>query len=216
MLFKALMSRGLQIPTALKTLKAGDQVTADRIKWTCGHDQILHLPTALSHFTNSGGTLSSSVTHRRETVSGKNYTREKFTFRCPTISRSGSRSTDIDGERLNQIVQDLKKGQQWWLYRSPRPRRRAPCDRPSRYARLRRPRTPLHRPRVRGMTTCCRCLPNGAFRVAEAHERRADYSPTAMAVQQRDLATFAKRPAAIDPSGWPIPQQVDYHVVRGR
>jgi len=41
-----------------------------------------------------------------------------------------------------------------------------------------------------------------------------DYSAPAMAIQQKDLAGFQRRLAAIDPSGWPIPQQVDYHIVR--
>lgn len=41
-----------------------------------------------------------------------------------------------------------------------------------------------------------------------------DYSAAAMAAQQRDLAGFLSRLAAIDPSAWPIPQQVDYVVVR--
>jgi hypothetical protein len=41
-----------------------------------------------------------------------------------------------------------------------------------------------------------------------------DYSAAAMAAQQRDLAAFVSRLAAIDPAGWPIPQQVDYYVVR--
>ena len=41
-----------------------------------------------------------------------------------------------------------------------------------------------------------------------------DYGPAAMAAQQRELAAFRGRLDAIDPSGWPIPQQVDYHVVR--
>jgi hypothetical protein len=41
-----------------------------------------------------------------------------------------------------------------------------------------------------------------------------DYSPGAMAAQARNLAGFTKRLAAIDPTGWPIPQQVDYYVVR--
>jgi hypothetical protein len=41
-----------------------------------------------------------------------------------------------------------------------------------------------------------------------------DYTAAAMAAQQRDLATYQKRLAAIDPSGWPIPQQVDYQIVR--
>src|SRR5439155_10735512 len=35
-----------------------------------------------------------------------------------------------------------------------------------------------------------------------------------MAAQQRELASWRERLAAIDPSGWPIAQQVDYHVVR--
>jgi hypothetical protein len=41
-----------------------------------------------------------------------------------------------------------------------------------------------------------------------------DYSATAMAAQHRALAGYQSRLAAIDPSGWPIPQQADYHVVR--
>ncbi|HEY7816953.1 MAG TPA: DUF885 family protein, partial [Vicinamibacteria bacterium] len=41
-----------------------------------------------------------------------------------------------------------------------------------------------------------------------------DYTPKAMAAQKRDLADFQRRLAAIDPSSWPIPQQVDYHMVR--
>ena len=41
-----------------------------------------------------------------------------------------------------------------------------------------------------------------------------DYSAAAMAAQQRALGDMQRRLAAIDPSGWPIPQQVDYDVVR--
>ena len=41
-----------------------------------------------------------------------------------------------------------------------------------------------------------------------------DYAPAAMAAQHQALAVFQSRLAAIDPSGWPIPQQADYHVVR--
>ena len=41
-----------------------------------------------------------------------------------------------------------------------------------------------------------------------------DYSAAAMAAQQRELENYRRRLAAIDGGGWPIPQQVDYHVVR--
>ena len=37
-----------------------------------------------------------------------------------------------------------------------------------------------------------------------------DYGAAAMAAQQKELEAWKKRLAAIDPSGWPIPQQVDY------
>ncbi len=41
-----------------------------------------------------------------------------------------------------------------------------------------------------------------------------DYTAGAMAAQERELASFRQRLASIDPSGWPIGRQVDYHVVR--
>ncbi len=41
-----------------------------------------------------------------------------------------------------------------------------------------------------------------------------DYTAAAMAEQQRELGVFRQRLAAIDPSGWPAAQQVDYYVVR--
>jgi hypothetical protein len=41
-----------------------------------------------------------------------------------------------------------------------------------------------------------------------------DYSVSAMAAQHKALAGYQSRLAAIDPRGWPVPQQVDYHVVR--
>src|SRR6266536_4607158 len=41
-----------------------------------------------------------------------------------------------------------------------------------------------------------------------------DYTAAAMAAQQRELVNWQRRLAAIDPSGWSIGKQVDYHVVR--
>jgi hypothetical protein len=53
-----------------------------------------------------------------------------------------------------------------------------------------------------------------AFQRPKVVDGVPDYSASAMAAQQRALADTQKRLAAIDPSGWPIPQQVDYQVVR--
>ena len=41
-----------------------------------------------------------------------------------------------------------------------------------------------------------------------------DYSARAMAAQHRELATYQRRLAALDTSGWTTPAQVDYHIVR--
>lgn len=41
-----------------------------------------------------------------------------------------------------------------------------------------------------------------------------DYSVKAMAAQREGLVSYQKRLAAIDPTLWPIPQQVDYQLVR--
>src|SRR5438876_4576164 len=41
-----------------------------------------------------------------------------------------------------------------------------------------------------------------------------DYTAAAMAMQRRALASYQHRLAALDPSGWPIAQQADYHLVR--
>ena len=41
-----------------------------------------------------------------------------------------------------------------------------------------------------------------------------DYTAGAMAAQRRELATYQRRLDAIDPSGWPIEQQIDHRLVR--
>lgn len=41
-----------------------------------------------------------------------------------------------------------------------------------------------------------------------------DYTPAAMSEQRQGLEALRKRLGAIDGSSWPVPQQVDYHLVR--
>jgi hypothetical protein len=53
-----------------------------------------------------------------------------------------------------------------------------------------------------------------AFQKPRIVEGIPHYSAGAMGAQQHALETYKKRLAAIDPSGWPIPQQVDYQIVR--
>jgi hypothetical protein len=53
-----------------------------------------------------------------------------------------------------------------------------------------------------------------AFQQPKLVDGVPDYTPPAMAAQRRDLEAYRKKLAAIDPSGWPIPHQVDWQVVR--
>jgi len=53
-----------------------------------------------------------------------------------------------------------------------------------------------------------------AFQKPKVVDGVPDYRPAAMAEQARELETMRARLKAIDPNGWPIPQQVDYYVVR--
>jgi Bacterial protein of unknown function (DUF885) len=53
-----------------------------------------------------------------------------------------------------------------------------------------------------------------AFQKPKVVDGVPDYTPAAMAAQKRELAAYQRRLAAIDPSGWPIAQQADWHVVR--
>jgi hypothetical protein len=53
-----------------------------------------------------------------------------------------------------------------------------------------------------------------AFQKPTLVDGAPDYTASTIASQRRDLAGYQSRLASIDPSGWPITQQVDYHLVR--
>ena len=53
-----------------------------------------------------------------------------------------------------------------------------------------------------------------AFQKPKVVDGVPDYTASAMAAQQRDLAAYQNRLKAIDPSTWPVSQQVDWHLVR--
>ena len=53
-----------------------------------------------------------------------------------------------------------------------------------------------------------------AFEKPPLRDGAPDYGATAMAAQHEGLRSLQARLRAIDPSGWPIPQQVEYHLVR--
>jgi len=53
-----------------------------------------------------------------------------------------------------------------------------------------------------------------AFQKPKLVDGVPDYGAAAMAAQQKELEVWRKRLASIDPSAWPVAQQVDYYIVR--
>jgi endonuclease/exonuclease/phosphatase family metal-dependent hydrolase len=109
-IFRALASHGLKIPKPLVELTAGKRVVrGSNLGKDARYDQILHLPTIPDNFTNCGGTLDFFIddAHIDELFPGKNYSRRKFTFQMSDHLPIWIQvKTDIDGFRLNQIVQE--------------------------------------------------------------------------------------------------------------
>ena len=112
-LFRALTRGGLQIPDALVDLKVGfNTVGGSNLNKDKRYDQILHLPSLKKRFVNVGGALDFFVSDARiaEFFPDENYTRLQFSYQLSDHFPVWTQlKTDIDGERLNQIVQDGKK-----------------------------------------------------------------------------------------------------------
>jgi endonuclease/exonuclease/phosphatase family metal-dependent hydrolase len=109
-LFQALTSDGLQVPAPLAHLKLGDRIVeGSNLNQNARYDQILHLPTDEKRFTDKAGTLDfyGGGEGIKELFPDKNYTREQFTFQLSDHFPVWIQiNTDVDGQRLDQIVQD--------------------------------------------------------------------------------------------------------------
>jgi hypothetical protein len=112
-LFNALTSRGLQIPDVLVELKVGKRVVrGSNLDKTARYDQILHLPTMKDRFSNRGGTLDffGSEAGIKGLFPDKNYTARQFSYQLSDHFPIWLQvKTDIDGQRLHQIVQNSQK-----------------------------------------------------------------------------------------------------------
>lgn len=112
-LFKALTSRGLMIPSCLKELRVGDRVIrGSNLGTDARYDQILHMPTMKTRFTNEGGALDFFISDARikELFPGKNYSRQEFSFQMSDHFPVWAQiKTDIEEQRLTQIIQNARK-----------------------------------------------------------------------------------------------------------
>ena len=99
--YKAITSRGLQMPDALAGLTHGTNLKRDM-----RYDQILHYPTYKGRFTNAGGSVDFFIddAHIKE-LFPKGMTRAKFTYQLSDhLPLWIQINTDIDEMRLNQII----------------------------------------------------------------------------------------------------------------
>lgn len=113
-LFNALTSCGLMIPDVLRELKSGDlAVGGSNLGKDARYDQILHMPTHEKRFSNGGGVvdfLGDDQALINTLFPGANYTRDQFTYQLSDHFPVWVQiNTDIDGDRLTQIVQNSKK-----------------------------------------------------------------------------------------------------------
>ncbi|HEY3162518.1 MAG TPA: endonuclease/exonuclease/phosphatase family protein [Vicinamibacterales bacterium] len=112
-LFGALTGRGLQMPDCLRILKVGDRVIGgSNLGQDARFDQILHMPTMKKRFTDAGGALDFFVSDKaiKELFPKSTYTRQEFTFQLSDHFPVWTQiKTDIDGDRLTQIVRDGRK-----------------------------------------------------------------------------------------------------------
>ncbi|MCX8090983.1 MAG: endonuclease/exonuclease/phosphatase family protein [Verrucomicrobiae bacterium] len=100
-LFRAITKHGLQIPRALLGAH-GTNLEKDK-----RYDQILHYPIYPENFSNAGGELDFFISeaHIAELFPG-GMTKEKFTYQLSDhLPLWMQVRTDIDGQRLEQIIQ---------------------------------------------------------------------------------------------------------------
>ena len=101
-LFKAITSRGLKIPTALRGLEHGSNLEKNK-----RYDQILHYPSFPESFTKKGGVLDFFIDedHIQE-LFPDGLTKQKFTYQLSDhLPLWMQINTDISGFKLEQIIQ---------------------------------------------------------------------------------------------------------------
>jgi endonuclease/exonuclease/phosphatase family metal-dependent hydrolase len=101
--YKAITSRGLQMPDALVGLTHGTNLQRNK-----RYDQILHYPMFKNKFANAAGTVDFFISdsHIKELFPKGGMTRTQFTYQLSDhLPLWMQINTDIDDMKLNQIIQ---------------------------------------------------------------------------------------------------------------
>jgi endonuclease/exonuclease/phosphatase family metal-dependent hydrolase len=103
-LYKTLTSKGLRVPGALIG-KHGSNLAKDK-----SYDQILHYPKHTKSFTKYAGVLDFYANNHKPLFPGISMTKTDFTYQLSDhLPMWAQLDTDIDGERLDQILNPKKK-----------------------------------------------------------------------------------------------------------
>lgn len=99
-LYKAITSKGLEIPNALRGLVFGSNLARDK-----RYDQILHYPVYAPNFSNKGGVLDFYCGDHKKLYPSDNLSVEEFTFEMSDhLPLWMQVKTDIDGFKLDQVL----------------------------------------------------------------------------------------------------------------
>jgi hypothetical protein len=103
-LYKAITSKGLRMPSALVG-QHGANLKRDKF-----YDQILHYPQHTKTFTKHAGALDFYLKDHKPLFPGMSMTKKQFTFQLSDhLPLWAQLDTDIDDERLDQILNPKKK-----------------------------------------------------------------------------------------------------------
>lgn len=98
-LYKAINSRGLEIPDSIRGLHGSN------LKQNARYDQILHYPAETGNFTNHGGVLDFYCGSFRKLFPWSNKTEDRLTWEISDhLPLWVQLDVDIEGERLDQII----------------------------------------------------------------------------------------------------------------
>lgn len=104
-LFRAVTSKGLRIPDAIRGMQHGSNLARSRY-----YDQILHYPANKKMFTNNAGVLDFYAGDHRPLYPGEEMSRREFTYQISDhLPLWVQINTWVDDVRLDQILRDATR-----------------------------------------------------------------------------------------------------------
>mgnify|MGYP001591023797 CR=1 FL=1 len=105
-LFKAITSKGLQVPAALRGVKHGSNLAKDK-----RYDQILHHPVFTKSFTDHAGVLDFHAGGHAALFPGARMSKGEFTYQLSDhLPLWAQLDVDVEEERIDQLITEAPPG----------------------------------------------------------------------------------------------------------